>query len=301
MATQRSHHRTPPIARVLIVLAILTAGMAHASAGHDWERQLLLPEAGSANRALDLAGESATDDAHAIVDQDGDANAPGAAQVDEPAESQGETRESATTGSADQPEKATEPAEVFVPPARESLPLGQTERASPTTAEATGYGAIGVMRTLGALVVVIVLALLLKMVIKRAASARGGLAVMLSAGGRAPSGVMEVLGRYPISRSTTLVLLKLDRRVLLLSQTPAGFQTLADIIDADDVASILSKTSTEQSETVSDRFRSIFARVESGQDVDDLDLRAEVVDLTESANPLKSLRMRLSTMRGADA
>jgi flagellar biogenesis protein FliO len=51
---------------------------------------------------------------------------------------------------------------------------------------------------------------------------KGGLVGAMGAGGRAPSGVLEVLGRYPVARGSTLVLLKLDRRVLLLAQSRGG-------------------------------------------------------------------------------
>ena len=66
------------------------------------------------------------------------------------------------------------------------------------------------------------------------------------------SGVLSVLGRYPVARGTTLVLFRLDRRVLLVSQTKltglsrfgstTTMQTLCEITDPAEVASILAKT-----------------------------------------------------------
>lgn len=87
----------------------------------------------------------------------------------------------------------------------------------------------------------------------------GGLLAALGPGGRAPSGVLEVLGRFPAGRGTTLVLLKLDRRVLLVCQTHgrgnAGMSTLCEVTDPDEVASLLLRTRDEAGETIATRFR----------------------------------------------
>lgn len=87
----------------------------------------------------------------------------------------------------------------------------------------------------------------------------GGLLAALGPGGRAPSGVLEVLGRFPAGRGTTLVLLKLDRRVLLVCQTHgrgnAGMSTLCEVTDPDEVAGLLLRTRDEAGETIATRFR----------------------------------------------
>ena len=73
-----------------------------------------------------------------------------------------------------------------------------------------------------------------------------GLMGALGPRGRAPSGVLEVLGRYPVSRHGLLVLIKVDRRILLVSQTGgrAGhrMETLTEITDPAEVASLVAKT-----------------------------------------------------------
>jgi flagellar biogenesis protein FliO len=186
-------------------------------------------------------------------------------------------------------------------PPQESTPLGVPRRVDAATAESSGIGLSETFRTFGALGVVLVLALALRGVVRAWARRQGSLAVLLSAGGHAPSGVLEVLGRYPVARGTTLVLLKVDRRVLLLSQTAGGFQTLADISDPNEVASILTKTASEQSEGVTDRFRSIFREFERGRYVDNEFGPGDVVDLTAADKPLQSLRMRLDSLRRAGA
>ncbi len=80
-------------------------------------------------------------------------------------------------------------------------------------------------------------------------------------GGRAPSGLLEVLGRFPVSRGCTLVLLKLDRRVLLVSQTASrqgsGMTTLCEITDPEEVAAILVKARDEEDESQARKFEAM--------------------------------------------
>jgi flagellar biogenesis protein FliO len=92
---------------------------------------------------------------------------------------------------------------------------------------------------------------------------RGGLSGSLSGGRRAPAGILEVLGRYPLSRSQTLVLLKVDRRVLLLSETKAGrlgatqTATLCEITEPEEVASILIKVNESEQNSLASRFSTV--------------------------------------------
>ena len=90
----------------------------------------------------------------------------------------------------------------------------------------------------------------------------GGLASQIGAGGRAPSGVLEVLGRFPVARGQTLVLLKMDRRILLLGMGTAGFSTLAEITDPDEVASLLVKTRDDEGETLAAKFNAMLRGME---------------------------------------
>jgi flagellar biogenesis protein FliO len=61
------------------------------------------------------------------------------------------------------------------------------------------------------------------------------------AGGRRPSGVLEILARYPVARGQQLVLLKLCGRVVLLHQTKTGMTTLSELSDPDEVAALLGR------------------------------------------------------------
>lgn len=82
-------------------------------------------------------------------------------------------------------------------------------------------------------------------------------------GRRAPAGILEILGRYPLSRTQTLILLKVDRRVLLLSQTRTGrlgatqLSTLCELGDPEDVASILTKVNEADRDSLSGRFSAV--------------------------------------------
>jgi hypothetical protein len=145
---------------------------------------------------------------------------------------------------------------------------------------------------------------------------RAGLKGALGAGGRGPAGILEVIGRYPIARGSTLVLLKVDRRMLLLSQTATGrlglgatFSTLCEISDPEEVGSILLKAQEAQGDSMARRFQGLLSRQEEmmeprrgakgGADVAEVwDDRSAipVVDVTGREEPagVSSLRKRLA-------
>lgn len=157
-------------------------------------------------------------------------------------------------------------------PETESIPLGpasttQTTRDGTPTSAPRGSTAIGeTVRTVGALGFVVGLAFLAGAVARRTLRARGGLVGAMGPGGPSPSGVLEILGRYPLGSGQTLVLLRLDRRVLLLHQGAggrgAGMRTLSEIADPDEVASILLKTRDEKDASVQQGFREAMRRLE---------------------------------------
>lgn len=138
-------------------------------------------------------------------------------------------------------------------PSTETLPLGTREGGGVSNGS-------WLARTAGALVLVIGLIFGVKWLMKKAAGTTGSFRGQLGAGGRAPSGVLFVLGRYPVSRGLTLVLVRLDRRVLLLSQSSDGFATLAEVTDAEEVASISRKCSDEAGTSAAARFASELGR-----------------------------------------
>jgi len=120
-------------------------------------------------------------------------------------------------------------------------------------------------RTVAALGGVLLLIFALAHVYKRLARSRGGLSGQIGAGGKAPSGLVEVLGRYPISSGMTLVVLRFDRKVLLLSHAGSGrgkrggvgvgvMQTLCEVSGAEDVASILGKVRDDSGDSIAASF-----------------------------------------------
>lgn len=136
-----------------------------------------------------------------------------------------------------------------------------------------------IVRTSVALSGVLVLIVGLAMVARAVARKNGSLAVALG-GARAPAGIVEVLGRYPLSRGQSLLLIKLDRRILLIGQSHArrrggagSLATLADVSDAEDVASILLRVQDAEGEATAAKFRSLLERFDREQDVEVEDVR----------------------------
>jgi flagellar biogenesis protein FliO len=128
-------------------------------------------------------------------------------------------------------------------------------------------------RTFTALAGVVGLILVLAGGFKWISRKNPSLLAAMGAGGRAPSGILNVLGRYPISRGTTLVLLKVDRRILLLCQTARGkmsagsMTTLTEITDPEEVASIVLKSGDAAGETISRKFQDMLSRSEAEGEV----------------------------------
>lgn len=140
---------------------------------------------------------------------------------------------------------------------RDTRPLGPYRAsARPTSGEtqANDSGAVGERRAgrlgigqvMGALGFVLALILVLFRAIRHGARAKGGLIGAAGAGGKSPAGVLSILARYPIGRGQTLLLMKLDRRVLLVAQTAgargsASLATLTELTDPEEIASLCAK------------------------------------------------------------
>jgi flagellar biogenesis protein FliO len=134
--------------------------------------------------------------------------------------------------------------------------------------------------------------------LRRWARSTGSLAASAGPGGRAPAGILEILGRYPVARGQTLLLLKIERRVLLVCQSAGwrgstgGINVLAQIDDPEEVASILLKSRDSQSEALARRFEATLRAFEDRMDAPTG--RAEGgTDRTASA----SVRRRLERLR----
>jgi len=94
------------------------------------------------------------------------------------------------------------------------------------------------------------------------ASKAGTIRNQLGAGGASPQGILYVVARYPVARNQSLVLLQLHNRLLLTAQSSAGFQTLAEITDADEIAGILSKADDGKGTSAAARFKQALSALE---------------------------------------
>ena len=163
----------------------------------------------------------------------------------------------------------------------------------------------GWTRTVLALAVVLGVILAAGVGLRRFARSGPTLAVALGPGGPSPSGVLEVLGRYPAGRGQSLVLLKVDRRVLLLSQSHGGrgggggFRTLCTFDDAEDVASLLVKTRDAADESMSARFTAMLRRFDATHVESDPDVSWPAPGQPSGQSAVEALRRRVAELRGA--
>lgn len=81
---------------------------------------------------------------------------------------------------------------------------------------------------------VLVVLLGLRWLVRRNGSgARRGLT-----GGRSPSGVANILARYPIARGQQVLLLGVGQRIIVVHQSASTLQTLSEITDPEEVLAL---------------------------------------------------------------
>jgi flagellar biogenesis protein FliO len=145
--------------------------------------------------------------------------------------------------------QAPAPADDPPTPAREQIPLGRTPDDADNRAEgSTGAGSplASGLKVAAALGVVITLIVLLRVVLRRI----GGFATTGGAGQ-----LVDVIGRASIGPKTQIVLLKVNHRVIVAGQTPAGISTLASIEDPDEVAAVLAQVRSRGDHSISRSFQ----------------------------------------------
>jgi hypothetical protein len=208
-------------------------------------------------------------------------------------------------------------------------------RAHPAPGKDVASPSVGIGKPAWALAGVVGLIVAAGVAVQAAARNRGGIRAALGAGGRSPAGLLEIIGRYPVTRGATLVLLRLDRRVLLLSQSTGGrlgagasFTTLCEVTDPEEIASILVKSRDAEGESAAEKFRTLLSKFDKGMTPDAVDhgsgrRRASsgqggdwaelwdesrgaipVVDLTiggPGGGAIGALRRRLGALRGGGA
>jgi flagellar biogenesis protein FliO len=188
-----------------------------------------------------------------------------------------------------EPAPAVEPA---APPAFESTRLGAANDALSARPAGGGEPSEGRLATLdprrnetvrvaGALAAVLGLLVLLRLALKRSS---------LLGGGR-PSGVLEVLARYPIARGQSLVIIKMARRVVLVHHAGTVMTALSEVSEPDEVAALLGRMEAGAQPRGATRFSQALRDFERDHDrvggrafapgIPD-DAEIEVVDLTRS-------------------
>ncbi len=195
-----------------------------------------------------------------------------------------------------EPQGAEPAPEVFEPPPQEASRLGKPqgiypgrpgiERGASSRNPLNGIGARTkeVIRIAAALAVVLGLLVFLRTIFRRMAGPLGNAA--------RPSGVVDVLARYPIARGQQLVLLKLGRRIVLLHHGKAAMTMLSEISDPDETAALLARVEADSRRNRTGRFQALLNRfAEDGRASRDpgfslrrlagLDIEGnEVIDLT---------------------
>lgn len=162
-------------------------------------------------------------------------------------------------------------------PARTAQPLGPRPeapvRARPSSERTDGAGSSllwSTIRTALALSAVVGLVLGLAWLLRRWSGVDGRW--LGARGSRAPAGILEILGRYPLGRGHTLLLLRMDRRVLLVAQSTGarlsagGMTTLAEVTDPEEVASLLTKARDQHGESLSMRFQAMLRGANAFED-----------------------------------
>lgn len=133
--------------------------------------------------------------------------------------------------------------------------------------------------------------------------------VMMRLSGTTPTGasaaLIEVLARTPIGPKTQVLFLKMNQRVIVAGQTPAGLNTLATIDEPEDVAWILSQVETANPKSISHSFKRMLGSFDKDFQPDVVsdeaggDSQEEFVDRTRDEvsgvmSRLKDLQSRIS-------
>ena len=121
---------------------------------------------------------------------------------------------------------STDPAVGAVAAERAGRSLGAGAEESGTWSGQVVPTALALAGTIGAI-------FLARAVVKRFGGKLGG--------GKRPSGVVEVLARYPFARGHHIVLIKVGRRVLVTHQSAQGIQTLSEFTSPAEVADLLAR------------------------------------------------------------
>ena len=118
--------------------------------------------------------------------------------------------------------------------AARTLPGSARKQASESSVPISGDGLRDALKVGGGLAVVLVLLLGLRWLVRRNGTGTG----RTLAGGRSPSGVANILARYPIARGQQVLLLGVGQRIIVVHQSAGTLQTLSEITDPDEVLAL---------------------------------------------------------------
>jgi flagellar biogenesis protein FliO len=136
---------------------------------------------------------------------------------------------------------------------RRSMDAAESDQA-PRSQPSTGSW---VLKTMGALGLVIALILLLRLILQR----------MNRYTPSGTDGLVELLGRSAIGPKTSIMFLRIDRRIVVVAQTPAGMNTLTEINDEEQIAALMARFEAAKPQSLSVGFKSLLSRFDRDHDV----------------------------------
>lgn len=116
----------------------------------------------------------------------------------------------------------------------------------------------GFARTIFSLAAVVALIVLAAATARMLAQKRGGVLMAMGAAGRAPSGVVDVLARYPLGGGQLLVIFRIGPRVVVVNQVPGrrgSMRTICEFDDPDQAADLVARCRDADGSSFMERFR----------------------------------------------
>ena len=169
---------------------------------------------------------------------------------------------------------------------------GMTEQAVPSASNSTAQPqGMDYPRVLGALGIVIGLILALRWC---------GKWIFPAASGRSGSRAVEVLSRAPLSPKRQVVLLRIGRRIVVVTESGSQMNTLCEITDPDEVSELAGQLKDVRSEPANRVFQTMFGRRRRDFEATPpaaTDLPADLREAEADDNSVTSARDELSGLR----
>jgi flagellar biogenesis protein FliO len=217
--------------------------------------------------------------------------APTTAPADSPAVNQPRTLSDSTDGISNAPASPRDADRRLPANPNDARPLGPFNGDAPDAEDrSTGNWWL---QTVVALAIVIGLILLTRKGLQRL----GGHVVPTSA-----AHMVEVLGRTSLGPKTSVLFVKLNHRILVVGQTTAGMNTLAEIDDPEEVAGLLGQFDAARPKSISTGFRGLMTsldRLYQGQDLEARSQEKETeADIDRAQSELSGLLSRIRSLGG---